>query len=192
MDLMPYLPNRLFISNPDVKVSIPTLSTESANGKRTVVKRNYSQFEITFTWAALDEVAVKTASAFLMKNSATAFQVQVPGENKPAADIAGSPIAQGNYNAGAATIRVEGFTGTITAGDRFTIANDTKVYTALNSLTAAGDLLIEPTLRRPIATSAPLNFNPVFTVLLVASEVSYKPTQSTKARLYEIEVKEVL
>lgn len=192
MDQLPYIPNRLFISNPDVKVVISTLSTESANGKRTVVKRNYSQFEISFTYAALDKEAVRVAQAFFMKNSATPFLMQVPGETKPVADIQGTPVIQGNYAAGASTIRVEGFTGTITAGDKFNIANDSKVYTALNTLTGAGNLLIEPTLRKPIASSAPMNFNPLFTVMFDVSEVTYKTTQSTSARLYEIEVREVL
>lgn len=192
METLPYNPENLIIANVEVDDTEPTLKTKAANGKWTVISRNYQYFSVTFTYKALTTDAVKKASAFLSRNSTKPFRMSVPGWNAPAAPLAGTPTISGNYVAGSSTVRVEGFTGKITEGDCFTLANDNKVYMALNDLTAAGDLLIKPTLRQPVTTSTPMNFNPLMTVRLVDDQISYKTEGVKNIRTYEIEVREDL
>ncbi|MFM5339411.1 hypothetical protein ACEUA8_01495 [Aeromonas veronii] len=184
---------KVIISNIALDSVSPVLSTQAANGKERVISRNlqYYKGELTITCADLD--AVRYVSAFFERNDRSkSFYISLPGYNEPTKRITSTPTISGSYAAGAATVKVSGFTGTITAGDYFTIANDTKVYMALNDAAALDFLNIKPTLRLPITTSAPINVYPKMLVRLVSDTVIYKTQGVTFTRQYDIEFREEL
>jgi len=158
----------LFITEYKLKSEQPAYGTKTKtnNGKRNPRSQNYQFYTGDVTLIASSKRAVRELAAFLdsLQGSVTPFMLQLPGQETLNA-ITGTPALLANYTSKTKDVVIAGFSGELVVGDKFTLLNDEKVYTLLNSGTAGDSFSISPSLRKQHNMSR-LAFNPPFTVRL--------------------------
>lgn len=122
--------------------------TETKSGRRQVRSIGAQRWSFTAKYNNLTRDEFMPVYAFVMsqKGQLGTFTVVPPVIGSSRGDVSGSMLVNGNHNIGDSTVAVDGFTGTIKAGDFVKFAGHNKVYMVVADLTGAGDLTIEPPL----------------------------------------------
>lgn len=143
--------------------------TETKSGRRQVRSIGAQRWAFTAKYNNLTRDEFMPVYAFVMsqKGQLGTFQVIPPVVGSSRGTVAGSMAVNGAHNLGDYSIAVDGFTGTIKAGDFVKFAGHTKVYMVTADLTGAGNLSIEPPLSEQLSNDEAVTYNSVpFTVRL--------------------------
>ncbi|MFM2580644.1 hypothetical protein [Vibrio fortis] len=140
----------LIVSNLSFKSTKPNIKTTSHNEKVNALGRNVQYYSGTITLFARNKKAKRKLEAFLedLNGQAEIFELHIPDMDNSLEQITGTPSLVTDYAGGVETIVLDSFTGEISTGDYFKLANDLKVYRALNDAKAGQQLRISPSLRK--------------------------------------------
>ena len=158
----------------DFEIVESILADRTSGGVLKVIEEDWSLFRLRFEIEP-DFFGNNLTGAKIMAHRAeygvkNTFTMQMPqhlGINVPAGNQtlrAASAARDTSLN-----INLSGNSGPIQAGAFFTVAGDTKVFMALNDLTADGTLNIFPNMRKGLARGARLDFTPDIKVRYIPS-----------------------
>lgn len=161
MDKLP-LNKDLFITTYSLDSNAPAWEATASSGKRLSRTQGYQYFSGSVTIFCRTPRAVKQLQAFITSRDGVVnpFYLDLPNTG-PLEAIEGTPRVTTTTQAGSSTLNLLGFKGEIVAGDRFTIANDTKVYTFITSGNE-GIFEIKPTLRKDVVANSAIKLDPTF------------------------------
>jgi len=137
--------------------------TEARNGRRQVRSIGAQQWVFSAKYNSLTRAEFMPVYAFCVsqKGQLGTFTVTPPVISSASGSISGTMLTNGAHTAGDSTIAVNGFIGTIKAGDFVKFNNHDKVYMVTSSLTNAGTLNIEPGLYENVADNTSVIYDNV-------------------------------
>lgn len=145
------------------------LSSTSVSGRTQVRNIGGQRFEFSASYPSLTRAEFAPVMAFIMsqRGMAETFNIVLPEISYKSGDATGSVLTSASEAIGQKTISVDGFTGTLKAGDMIKFDNHSKVYMVVSDLTGAGDLQIQPALRVAVSDNTVVIYDNVpFTVRL--------------------------
>ena len=137
--------------------------TEARNGRRQVRSIGAQQWVFSAQYNNLTRAEFMPVYAFCVKQKGqlNTFTVTPPVISSTSGNATGTMRVNGAHSLGDSTIAVDGFTGTIKAGDFIKFNNHDKVYMVTTDLTGAGTLNIEPGLYNVLADETTVIYNNV-------------------------------
>ena len=145
------------------------LSSTSVSGRTQVRNIGGQRFEFSASYPSLTRAEFAPVMAFIMsqRGMAETFNIVLPEISSKSGDATGLVLTSASEAIGQTTISVDGFTGTLKAGDIIKFDNHSKVYMVVSDLTGAGDLQIQPALRVAVSDNTVITYDNVpFTVRL--------------------------
>jgi len=142
--------------------------SESVSGRTQVRNRGGQKWAFTASFPQLTRAEFGPVSAFIANQDGAfeTFQITLPVLSTMRGSVTGTGLVNGATGLGATTIPVDGFTGTLKAGD-FVKFGHTKVYMLTADKTDAGNITIKPPLVATIANNETFIYTAVpFTVRL--------------------------
>lgn len=140
----------------------PTYSNMSLSYQQNSISRNIHQYQGSINVTVWGEENLIKWNAFTQriqgKLNPVRFYLDNPIFNR---SVQTNAITTSAVQAGRTQIPITGFNGQIISGQSFTIPNDTKVYTVLNTISSNQTADINPPLRKNLANGAILQFNRV-------------------------------
>ena len=151
-----------FISEVSLSEFIPNYQTTSLSYIHRSRNRGIHRLDGTFTFTITGENNKKALRAFLLKVRGRGEAIELNlGCSVFDTAIFGTPKCNGAIGIGADSFSVDSFSGEIPAGALFTLPNDTKVYTATNSIFNGGVVDVFPPIRKAHVDNSSLNFSDV-------------------------------
>ena len=136
--------------------------------------------------------------AFIMKQNGKfdSFTIIPPLVNDASGTAGGTITVNATYAAGSSTVKANGGTGTLKAGDMIKFSNHNKVYmvTADVDMDASSVDTIEifPSLREAVSNTTTIQYDDVPFEVFMTSDVMEYQVGSTQLFTYEIDVREEL
>ena len=151
-----------YISNVSLTEYTPNYSTTSLSLIKRSRSRGIHRLDGSFDFTLTGENNKKALRAFLLKTRGRGEVIELNlGCDIFDTTIFGNPQCNGAIGIGADSFSVDGFSSEIPAGALFTLPNDTKVYTATNSIFNNGVMDVFPHIRKSQVDNSPLNFSNV-------------------------------
>jgi len=160
------------------------LSSQTISGRTQVRNIGGQRFTFSAAYPPMTRAEFSPVMGFLMaqRGMAETFTIVLPEVSSSSGSATGTIRASAAGSIGDTSIAVDGFTGTLKAGDVFKFANHTKVYMATTDRNGAGTLSFQPALVSAVADNQVITINNVpFTVRLnndvqeygIATDLSY-------------------
>jgi len=160
------------------------LSSQTISGRTQVRNIGGQRFTFTAAYPPMTRTEFSPVMGFLMaqRGMAETFTIVLPEVSSSSGSVSGTISAAAAGSIGDTSIAVDGFTGTIKAGDVFKFANHVKVYMATADLTGSGTLAFQPALVAAVSDNEAITHDDVpFTVRLnndvqeygIATDLSY-------------------
>ena len=124
------------------------LSSQTISGRTQVRNIGGQRFTFTASYPAMTRAEFSPVQGFLMaqRGMAETFTIVLPEVSSSSGSVVGTILAGAAASIGDTSIALDGFTGTLKAGDVFKFANHNKVYMATADLAGAGTLSFQPAL----------------------------------------------
>lgn len=137
--------------------------TEARSGRRQVRSIGAQQWKFTAGYNNLTRNEFMPVYAFCVSQEGQLgeFSVTPPVISSSRGNPSGNMLTAGIHDIGENSVLVDGFNGTIKAGDFIKFNNHDKVYMVKSDRTQAGALLIEPRLREAVADNTLVIYNNV-------------------------------
>ena len=119
------------------------------------------------------------------------FTIVPPVVGSTSGTATGTALVNGATSAGSTSVPVDGFTGTIKAGD-FVKFGHNKVYMVTADIDGAGDLSIEPALITGVSDDEPMTYNGVAFTMRLRNDVQQYSISQFEYYTYEVDMEEVL
>lgn len=134
----PTFPSGLIITNVVTKHFTPNFASTSLNKKTTARSRGIHRLEGSFDVYIQDERDQRRFEAFLLQvqGRLSPFYMRFGGARFSATDVNGTPSLAVATSIADTTISLKTLTGTIRAGDFFSLPNDDKVYMFMEDRTS--------------------------------------------------------
>tara|TARA_R110000822_G_scaffold288253_3_gene409486 strand:- start:1261 stop:1839 length:579 start_codon:yes stop_codon:yes gene_type:complete len=145
------------------------LSSQTISGRTQVRNIGGQRFTFTASYPAMTRAEFSPVQGFLMaqRGMAETFTIVLPEVSSSSGSVVGTILAGAAASIGDTSIALDGFTGTLKAGDVFKFANHNKVYMATADLAGAGTLSFQPALVASVSDNEILTHDDVpFTVRL--------------------------
>jgi len=170
------------------------LTTESISGRIQARAIGKQQFSFTAKYNPMTREEMMPVFAFVISQQGKVgtFDITPPVISSSSGTVTGSMAVNGAHTAGDSTIDVDGFTGTIKAGDFVKFANHTKVYMVVSDLTGAGSLSIEPAITSDLADNEAVTYNNVPFKMRLNNDVQEYSLSANEYFEYEIDMIEAL
>ena len=160
------------------------LSSQTISGRTQVRNIGGQRFTFSAAYPPMTRAEFSPVMGFLMaqRGMAETFTIVLPEVSSSSGSVTGTIRTSAAGSIGDTSIAVDGFTGTLKAGDVFKFANHTKVYMATADRNGAGALSFQPALVSAVADNNIITNNNVpFTVRLnndvqeygIATDLSY-------------------
>lgn len=160
------------------------LSSQTISGRTQVRNIGGQRFTFTAAYPPMTRTEFSPVMGFLMaqRGMAETFTIVLPEVSSSSGSVSGTIAASAAGSIGDTSIAVDGFTGTLKAGDVFKFANHAKVYMATSDLTGSGTLSFQPALISAVSDNEVITHDDVpFTVRLnndvqeygIATDLSY-------------------
>ena len=160
------------------------LSSQTISGRTQVRNIGGQRFTFTAAYPPMTRAEFSPVMGFIMaqRGMAETFTIVLPDVSSSSGSVSGTISAAAAGGIGDTSIAVDGFTGTLKAGDVFKFANHAKVYMATADLTGSGTLAFQPALVAAVSDNEVITHNNVpFTVRLnndvqeygIATDLSY-------------------
>jgi len=145
------------------------LSSQTISGRTQVRNIGGQRFTFTAAYPSMTRAEFSPVQGFLMaqRGMAETFTIVLPEVSSSSGSVVGTILAGAAASIGDTSIALDGFTGTLKAGDVFKFANHNKVYMATADLAGAGTLSFQPALVASVLDNEILTHDDVpFTVRL--------------------------
>lgn len=145
------------------------LSSQTISGRTQVRNIGGQRFTFTASYPRLSRSEFSPVQGFLMaqRGMAETFTIVLPEVSSSSGSATGTIRTSAAGSIGDTSIAVDGFTGTLKAGDVFKFDNHTKVYMATADRNGTGTLSFQPALVSAVVDNQVINNNNVpFTVRL--------------------------
>lgn len=160
------------------------LSSQTISGRTQVRNIGGQRFTFTAAYPPMTRAEFSPVMGFIMaqRGMAETFTIVLPDVSSSSGSVSGTISAAADGGIGDTSIAVDGFTGTLKAGDVFKFASHAKVYMATADLTGSGTLAFQPALVAAVSDNEVITHNNVpFTVRLnndvqeygIATDLSY-------------------
>ena len=160
------------------------LSSQTISGRTQVRNIGGQRFTFTAAYPPMTRAEFSPVMGFIMaqRGMAETFTIVLPDVSSSSGSVSGTISAAAAGGIGDTSIAVDGFTGTLKAGDVFKFANHAKVYMATADRSGSGNLAFQPALVAAVSDNEVITHNNVpFTVRLnndvqeygIATDLSY-------------------
>lgn len=120
------------------------------------------------------------------------FTIVPPVISSTSGTASGTALVNGNHAIGDSTITVDGFTGSLKAGDFVKFANHSKVYMLTADRSGAGTMTIEPALVATLADNEVITYNSVPFTMRLSNDIQEYSLSANEYYTYEIDMAEAL
>ena len=160
------------------------LSSQTISGRTQVRNIGGQRFTFTAAYPPMTRGEFSPVMGFIMaqRGMAETFTIVLPEVSSASGSVSGTMLSSAAGSIGDTSIAVDGFTGTLKAGDVFKFANHAKVYMATADRSGSGTLAFQPALVAAVSDNEVITHNNVpFTVRLnndvqeygIATDLSY-------------------
>jgi hypothetical protein len=160
------------------------LSSQTISGRTQVRNIGGQRFTFTAAYPPMTRGEFSPVMGFIMaqRGMAETFTIVLPEISSSSGSVSGTMLSSAAGSIGDTSIAVDGFTGTLKAGDVFKFANHNKVYMATADRSGSGSLSFQPALVSAISDNETVTYDDVpFTVRLnndvqeygIATDLSY-------------------
>lgn len=160
------------------------LSSQTISGRTQVRNIGGQRFTFSAAYPPMTRAEFAPVMGFIMaqRGMAETFTIVLPEVSSSSGSVSGTISAAAAGSIGDTSIAVDGFTGTLKAGDVFKFANHAKVYMATADRSGSGTLSFQPALVEAVPDNNSITHNNVpFTVRInndvqeysIATDLSY-------------------
>ena len=160
------------------------LSSQTISGRTQVRTIGGQRFTFSAAYPPMTRAEFAPVMGFIMaqRGMAETFTIVLPEVSSSSGSVSGTISAAAAGSIGDTSIAVDGFTGTLKAGDVFKFANHAKVYMATADLSGSGTLSFQPALVAAVSDNEVITHDNVpFTVRInndvqeysIATDLSY-------------------
>lgn len=145
------------------------LTSQTISGRTQVRNIGGQRFTFSASYPPMTRSEFSPVLGFIMaqRGMAETFTIVLPEVSSSSGSVSGTVTANAVGSIGDTSLAVDGFTGTLKAGDVFKFANHTKVYMCTSDLTGAGTLSFQPALIAAVSDNEVITHDDVpFTVRL--------------------------
>ena len=171
-----------------------TVKSETRSGKIQVRTVGAQRWEFTASYKDITRAQFMPVAAFVMSQdgSTGTFTITPPVISSARGNVSGTVSVNGAHTAGDSTIAVDGFTGTIAAGDLIKFSGHSKVYMVVSDRAGAGTLTVTPAITENLADNEAVTYDNVpFNVRLKNDVQEYKANGYDKYS-FEVDFIEVI
>lgn len=160
------------------------LSSQTISGRTQVRNIGGQRFTFSAAYPPMTRAEFAPVMGFIMaqRGMAETFTIVLPEVSSSSGSVSGTISAAAAGSIGDTSIAVDGFTGTLKAGDVFKFANHAKVYMATADISGSGTLSFQPALVAAVSDNEVITHDNVpFTVRInndvqeysIATDLSY-------------------
>ena len=160
------------------------LKSQTISGRTQVRNIGGQRFTFSAAYPPMTRAEFAPVMGFVMaqRGMAETFTIVLPEVSSSSGSVSGSILAAAAGSIGDTTLSIDGFTGTLKAGDVFKFANHSKVYMATADRAGSGTLSFQPALVAAVSDNEAITHDNVpFTVRLnndvqeyaVATDLTY-------------------
>lgn len=167
--------------------------SETVSGRTQVRTIGGQRWSFTARYNPMTRAEFQPVFAFVTSQQGRlgTFGIVPPVIGSTSGTATGTALANGGASAGATSVAVDGFTGTIKAGDFIKFAHG-KVYMVTADRDGAGDISIEPALISDVSDNEQMIYNGVTFTMRLNNDVQEYALSANEYYEYEIDMIEVL
>lgn len=167
--------------------------SETVSGRTQVRSIGGQRFAFTAKYNPMTRAEFNPVFAFVTSQQGRldSFTIIPPVIGSTTGTATGIALTNGTHEAGVKTVAVDGFTGTIKAGDFIKFAHS-KVYMVTADRDGAGDISIEPALVDDLSNDEEMVYNNVPFTMRLNNDVQQYSLTSNEYYEYELDMIEVL
>lgn len=168
--------------------------SESQSGRVQVRNRGGQQWAFTLRYNPISRSRFAPVDAFVTDQDGQleTFQIVLPVLSDSSGDPSGTMRANGSASVGATSLSVDGFTGTLKAGDFFKFASHSKVYKATADRNGSGSLSFKPSLKSAVADNEIITYSDVPFTVRLANDLQEFSTGADQLFRYEVDMIEAI
>jgi len=169
------------------------LFSETVSGRVQVRTLGGQRWAFTAQYNRMTRAEFQPVFAFVTSQQGRlgSFGIVPPVIGSTSGDATGVALANGTATAGATSVAVDGFTGTIKAGD-FVKFSHGKVYMVTADRDGAGDISIEPALVQNVGDNEQMTYNNVTFTMRLDNDVQQYDLNADEQYEYQIDMVEVI
>ena len=170
------------------------LSSQTISGRIQVRNIGGQRFSFTASYPPMTRTEFQPVIAFIMKQRGMAetFTIVLPEISDASGDVSGTMLANGAGTIGDTLIGIDGFTGTLKAGDMFKFAGHSKVYMATSDRSGPGALSFEPALISSVSDNEVITYDNVPFAVRLSNDVQEFAIATDLHYSYEIDFVEAI
>lgn len=177
----------------NLKSTHNNLKSTTISGRTQVRTIGGQKWQFSAKYNPMTRAEFQPVFAFVIsqQGSLGTFTIVPPVVGSTSGTATGTALVNGATSAGATSVPVDGFTGTIKAGD-FVRFGHTKVYMVTADIDGAGDLSIEPALITGVSDDETMTYNGVAFTMRLRNDVQQYGISQFEYYTYEVDMEEVL
>ena len=177
----------------NLKSTHNNLKSTTISGRVQVRTIGGQKWEFSAKYNPMTRAEFQPVFAFVtsQQGSLGTFTIVPPVVGSTSGTATGTALVNGATSAGATSVPVDGFTGTIKAGD-FVRFGHTKVYMVTADIDGAGDLSIDPALITGVSNDETMTYNGVAFTMRLRNDVQQYGISQFEYYTYEVDMEEVL
>lgn len=170
------------------------LVSETVSGRLQVRTLGGQRWSFTAKYNPMTRAEFMPVFAFVMRQQGQrdTFTIVPPVISDASGDISGTMSTSTAVGAGISSIPVDGFTGTIKAGDVVKFAGHSKVYMVTQDQTGTGNIFIEPPLVSAVADNEVVTYDSVPFTMRLSNDIQSYSLAANEYFEYEVDMIEVL
>jgi len=178
----------------NLKSTHNNLKSTTISGRVQVRTIGGQKWEFSAKYNPMTRAEFQPVFAFVtsQQGSLGTFTIVPPVVGSTSGTATGTALVNGATGVGATSVPVDGFTGTIKAGDFIKFASHDKVYMVTADLTGAGTLNIQPALVAAVADDNQITYNNVPFTVRLENDVQQWALSGYDRYNFEIDFVEVL
>lgn len=177
----------------NLKSTHNNLKSTTISGRVQVRTIGGQKWEFSAKYNPMTRAEFQPVFAFVtsQQGSLGTFTIVPPVVGSTSGTATGTALVNGATGVGATSVPVDGFTGTIKAGD-FIKFGHTKVYMVTADIDGAGDISIEPALVTAVSDNEAMTYNDVAFTMRLRNDVQQYGISRFEYYTYEVDMEEVL
>lgn len=168
--------------------------SETVSGRMQVRTIGGQRWSFTARYNPMTRAEFQPVFAFVMSQQGRlgTFTIVPPVIGSASGDVSGTALVNATTAAGATSVSIDGFTGTIKAGDFIKFASHNKVYMVTADRAGAGSVTIEPPLFSAVTDNEAITYDNVPFTMRLNNDIQSYSLSSNEYYEYEIDMIEVL
>jgi hypothetical protein len=177
----------------NLKSTHNNLKSTTISGRTQVRTIGGQRWEFSAKYNPMTRAEFQPVFAFVtsQQGSLGTFTIVPPVVGSTSGTATGTALVNGSASVGATSVPVDGFTGTIKAGD-FVKFEHNKVYMVTADIDGAGNLSIEPALITAVSDDETMTYDDVAFTMRLRNDVQQYGLSRFEYYTYEVDMEEVL